>query len=255
MSNINDIIEKVKKLHRLAACESATPDEAALAAARAQEIIDRYKLKMDDLGDDETVDDEKASLDDLPLDEFVHNWLVTPWTVRLGNFICFTNQCRLITYTRRQINGKTYPIRTLKIVGHPSDVMLVRYLYGYLKGEVLRLDSNCPVKDGKWRRAYCIGIVDTICMKIREQGYATKNQAKQSVVNNERGLIRLNSALARLEQRESSVELFIKDSMKTKKSRTGDCQTDSDLDNARRLGQIAGENIRMTRAVASLGNA
>lgn len=255
MSNINDIIEKVKKLHRLAACESATPDEAALAAARAQEIIDRYKLKMDDLGDDETMDDETASLDDLPLDEFVHNWLVTPWTVRLGNFICFTNQCQLITYTRSQMNGKRYPIRTLKIVGHPSDVILVRYLYGYLKGEVLRIDKNSTVRDGKWRRAYCIGIVDTIITKIREQGHTTKNQAKQAAVNNEQGLIRLNNALVRLEEREVAVEKYIKNSMKTKKARTGNCATDSALDVARRLGQIAGENIRMTRAVASLGNA
>lgn len=252
--NIEDIIEKVKKLHRLASCDGATPDESALAAARAQEIIDRYKLNVDDLNDDTDMDvDEEIEESDIPLDEFVHNWLVTPWAFRLANIVCRFNQCQVIGCTRNQNNGKTYPIRTMKIVGRSSDVSIVRYLYGYLKGEVFRLDkANYIGKEPKWRRAFCIGVVDTIYEKLYKQQKETQSNIKTENINNPLALIRLNNAIVRLETRTNEVEEFIKGNIKTKKSRTGQCQTNNELDLARLIGRAAGQKIQMTRAVASI---
>lgn len=256
MSNvIDEVIEKVKKLHRLASCKGATPDESALAAARAQEIIDRYKLNWEDLnGETDTDDDEEVEKCDVPLDEFVHNWLVTPWAFRLANIVCRFNQCEVIQYTRQQNNGKTYPIRSMKIIGHASDVTLVRYLYGYLKQEVLRLDKvNCQGKDGKWRRAFCIGVVDTIYQKLHEQQQATQDTVKNENAGNLMALVRIDKAIARLDVRKDAVTKFIKENLKTKKCRTGACQTDDQLDLARLLGRVAGTQIQMTRAIASIG--
>lgn len=252
-NTINEVIEKVKKLQRLAGCVAATPNEAALAAARAQEIIDRYKLSVDDLNGDTEFDNEEVENHDEPLDEFVHNWLISPWAVRLANIVCGFNECRIIQYVKSQSNGKTYPIRTFKIIGHPSDVALVRYLYGYLKQEVIRLDQHhCKGLDGKWRRAFCIGVTDTIYDKMYQQKQETESEVKKENVNNPAALIRITNALARLDKRKNAVDKFIGDNIKTKKARTGQCKTDEELALARIHGQAAGQEIKMTKAIASI---
>lgn len=140
-----EAIKKAVKLLRLAQSDNA--HEAALAAARAQEIIERYKLT----GVSADINVESAEEPDEPIHKFTEpisedrNHPTSTWKVRLALGIAAVNQCRI--YYGSFHDG----MKTMMIVGRASDAQTVRYLYDYLRraGEEVNLASGRPLGAGQ----------------------------------------------------------------------------------------------------------
>jgi hypothetical protein len=235
------IIEKVRKLLRLA--ESPNANEAAAAAAKAQELIDQHNLSAAllalDAGaaePDEEIEDfthKGAPLDDQPI---LHRW-----RSYLASTIARANSCRI--YMR---GGE------IALVGRPSDAETVRYLFGYLAREVDRLCDQ----DGKgcgrtWRNNYRLGVVDTIARKLREQRDKFEaEQRKLAAASGSTALVRVNQALVRVEQRGGDVERWMKKNLKLYARSGSSVRFNS---SAREAGRAAGRSIAINRSRGALG--
>jgi len=126
-----EALQKAVKLLRLS--QSSNPNEAALAAGKAQEIIDRYNIESVALdmasGDKPQPDEPIKDFGFDPLDAGTKK--ISTWSWRLFTVISRGNGCK--GYLTRNKGGG------IAIVGRPSDVQTVRYFYAWLKQEVERL--------------------------------------------------------------------------------------------------------------------
>lgn len=193
-----EALQKVAKLLRLS--KSSNPNEAALAASRAQEIIDRFKIEA------AAISLDGASEPDEPIKDFGDDPLEylgarkTYWKSRLALALARYNGCKMY-------NGDKGPA----VIGRPSDVATVRYLYAWLRQEVDRLAArDCK---GTWANNYRNGVIDTIGSRLFEQKKQTEaairkevQQLEQSAEFNKLALIRVNNAIAKVEQQAAKVE-------------------------------------------------
>lgn len=232
--NTAAVIDKVRKLLRLAG--SPNEHEAALAAAKAQELIDQHQLQTALLSIDEST---TTSSDDEPITNFADSPLdVSPayarWRATLAVGIASHNGCRIW----RQ-GGH------LMIVGRPSDADAVRYLFGWLAGEVERLATENGAGKGRtWRNNFRLGVIDTILRKLREQHrqWLDSTRAEATKAN---ALVVVNKALVRIEQRRGQVDAWMKDNLSLSRGRASTARCDYD---ARNAGRAAGEGVSVSRS-------
>lgn len=234
-----DVLDKVRKLLRLA--ESPNANEAAAAAAKAQQLIDEHNLSAALLSIETGVD-----APDEPIEDFAKKGahLDAParldrWRIELASSIAYANSCRIYYTDRLSARHK------IALVGRPSDADTVRYLYAHLCAEVNQLAD----RDGKgygrtWRNNFRLGVVDTIRGKLRQQQSEFKQQATASLGGNSQALVRVNTALAKVEQRGTDVRDWMKRELKLYAGRAASSTYDH---SARRAGQLAGESIRLRR--------
>lgn len=235
----DNILGKVRKLLRLA--NSPNPNEAALAAAKAQQLIDEHKLNTELLALDSDSPEPDEPIENFgkknaPLDEGKLN---DTWRWRLANTVMRWNACRGYVSSG-----------DIHIVGRPSDVETVRYLFGYLKAEVEQL-VEC---DGKgcgrtWRNNYRHGVIDTIARKLREQHNKFEADAKAAAGSDSVALVRVSAALERMEQNGRAVDHYIKANLTLYSGGSGSARRDQSV---REMGRKAGESIAINRAKGSL---
>lgn len=197
-----EAVEKVQKLLSLSAGTN-NPAEAALAAARAQEIMDRHRIESSMLVEDDDADDEDirdfSSVAEGHLDPDIGAGITT-WLSYLAQAVAKQNACRIFHQHSR---GR----RTTEIVGRPSDVATVRYLYAYLRRECERLVNRDGAGMGRtWRNNFLIGCVTTIKAKLA----AHKETVVQQIRSESLALIKVDAALARIETRAIQVDEFLK---------------------------------------------
>lgn len=243
-----EAIEKAAKLLRLAT--SSNPHESALAASRAQEIIDRYKLTdvsadLSGSQPDEPIRDFGA--DPLDCGRKLDRWR---WYLFLG--IADGNQCK----------GYLSNKGGIAIVGRPSDVNTVRYFYTWLTREVNRLaDRDCTGYGRTYRNNFRLGVVDTVRQKLKAQFAETIAKVKQEAAEadalqlaagdtSSMALVRVNSAVARIERRTVEVASWMKKNLNLHSSRRSSGAYDP---GARSAGRAAGNEIRMRPSAGGLG--
>lgn len=230
------VLAKVQKLLRLATSSNA--NEAALAAAKAQELIDKHQLAAalltlesaeptKGLDDEPIVDFEKAGA---PLDSPKR---LDRWRGTLAGVIARQNACRIY------FSGSD-----IALVGRPSDAETVRYLYGYLSREVERLTTEQGNGMGRtWRNNFRLGVVDTIYNKLTQQRREFEAEARATAkADNGMALMRVNQALANIEHRGATVKDWMKSNLKLYSAGGGSSRHDS---NARAQGRKAGASIAL----------
>lgn len=283
--NHNEALEKAKKLLRLS--QSSNPHEAALAASRAQEIIDRFKIEKFTL---EFEDDKTAPAPDEPIRNFAGDPLDNSgrsetWKIRLAQTIAAQNQCKL------------YLSRGICIIGRPSDATAVRYLFAWLSREIERLaQDHCAGYGRNYFNNFRIGAAETVALRLREQAEATRQavraEAKAPIIeafrvggedgrtfndletatiyanerfaldgivrgiervvapqDNSRALMIVEKALANAEKRAADVEAWAKQNMKL---RAGSRRSYQGNYSARAAGREAGFKVRMSPSAGSL---
>jgi hypothetical protein len=117
----SEILAKVVKLLRLT--KSSNEFEAALAAERAQALLDKYKLEIADVPGDHPEG----------IVERTFSWparVFSTWAIRLLVLVSETTHCRPLYNSFH----KTYTL-----IGKPADVAVTHELYVYLYGQVDRL--------------------------------------------------------------------------------------------------------------------
>jgi len=236
-----EALRKAASCLRLA--QSANPHEAALAAAKAQEIMDRYNLSTEDMAySDQPKQEEIKDFGADPLHEVCQ--VDTRWTLWLSNTIAKLNSCR--TYYHTKMSGSA----TIKLIGRASDVQTVRYIFSWLEREVRRLTKQeCQGYTRKYQVDFRTGVVDTICRKLEEQRAETyKNVQKET--SNSLALVRVQNSIAKMEAKGQEVQKWMDENLKLRESKF---RKRADL-TARQHGQVAGEQVRFNRAKAGLDN-
>jgi hypothetical protein len=157
-----NIADKIKKL--LALAQSSNPNEAALAAARAQELMVKYAIDEAQLaGTPGHVEEEIKSE---PMSG--KYGAVQHWHAQLADAIARSFFCRVYFVPR----GDVY------MVGRATDREALRATYLYLLGEITRMSDSAwiaaraglPMLKSqqlggyaiKWKRAFHVGAVATV---------------------------------------------------------------------------------------------
>lgn len=224
-----EAIEKAQKLLRLTT--SNNPHEAALAASRAQEIMDRYQLGNLALEYEQRAPEEPIKdFGNDPLDPDAKQHAT--WRSRLASALGRNNACKVY----RQYNG------TLGIIGRPSDVASVRYLFSWLRQEVDRLAQRDCVGNGRtYANNFRIGVVETIADRLAEQKKQTEAAVKQEAAN-PLALVRVENAIAIRTRQALDVEKWAQANMNFHKSPGSGYRTN---DGAREAGRRAGNEVRI----------
>jgi hypothetical protein len=232
--------EKVRKLLRKSQGGS-TPEESALFAAKAQEIMDKYNI--------ETVAadlESEAPRHDEPIQNFDREPALeacqkdSMWTIYLTQVVAEANGCKM--YLRRQ---HTAGVKTF-LIGRASDSATARYMIGLLANEVRRLNREHALGySEKYRRDFKYGVVDAIAVKLREQWKKTTFDVRKDITNH-MALVRVNNAIVKLEQRLATVSEWEKQNMKY--SARGGHSNYSAGESAREHGQRIGKTIEINRA-------
>jgi len=251
--NQEDAIRKAMACLRLA--KSSNQAEAALAAAKAQEIMERFKLNIDDLD----FDANQVKENNEPIKDFNDDPLENTgdadrkWSLRLASTVARNNLCRVYYSNMGSCEERNKSYR-ISIVGRPSDVSTVRYIYSYLKGEVARLmNENCKGNSRSYKVNYCFGVVDAIDAKLHEQKNKTQSEVKAEHANNPLALVRVNNAIARMEKQDAEVAVWMKSNLHLRKSSGSGMPNSATRMTARAHGQRDGKNVRFTSAKAGLG--
>lgn len=235
---MSSVLDKVRKLLRLA--ESPNANEAAAAAAKAQNLIDEHNLSAALLSLDEGQSDDDEDIEDFnakgaPLDSqpVLHRWRLS-----LASAVTRANGCRVY------ITGGS-----IAIVGRPSDAETSRYLFAYLAHEVERL---CE-KDGRgcgrtWRNNYRLGVVDTISQKLHAE-HKKFVEEKRKLAGSTQALVRVNQAIAKVEKRGEDVSAWMKKNLRLYAGSGSSSRYDG---SAREAGRRAGRSIVINRAKGAI---
>jgi len=238
----DEAIEKAQKLLRLSKSDNA--NEAALAVQRYQEIVAKHQLdeallSVDGVQSEPEEEIENFQKKSAPLNVGARR---STWKIRLASTIARANSCRIFTQGGH-----------IHIIGRASDVSSVRYLFAYVGREANRLAD----RDGQgcgvvWRNNFRLGVIDAVEQKLRELKEKLRDEARAAVpANNGTALVRVNTALAKVEARDNSVALWEKTNMKYRKAASTKMSYDG---TARSMGQTAGKEIQVGGARAALGS-
>lgn len=242
--NYEEALDKAIKCLKLS--KSSNQHEAALAAARAQEIIDKYNLSVDDISEGGEPKANKESIVDFGWTDPLHEvcQVDTQWTIRLADIIAKQNACRCFWHTKPTSSS------CIKIVGRPSDVQAVRYLFEWLNREVRRLRRiECKGRSRKYQIDFSLGVVDTIYRKMHQQRKETIETVKKEAAN-PFALVRVEQSIAKMEAKSHEVAAWVEQNVNINKDWKG-FRKQADL-SARTHGQQAGEQIKFTKAKADI---
>lgn len=240
--NHDKVIDKIKKLLRLA--ESADVNEAATAAGQAQRLMEQYRIDQAILSVDEDAPD--GAVDEENIKEFSDEPLaasgrLAQWKSSLGVAIASINGCRCVL--SKEWSGRKFRT-TLCLVGHPSDVATVRYLFAYLVSEIERLCKERNNGRGRtWANSFRIGAVHTVRKRLQEAKEQARLDARKKLKGNTKALARISKALERVDARAGAVDLWMKDNLEMTTGRSRASSRDWD---AYREGKRAGESIDLS---------
>lgn len=254
MESKDQAIDRARKLLALAN-NNTNAEEAALAAQRAQEVISKHGLDAAMLSLDdtmvETVQDEPIfdygeQGDPLDAGEGARR---VDWKAKLSNFVAYANSCEVY-----------YVGPMIHVVGRPTDVSAVRYLYAYLVREIERLLAPQmgwrPTQ--KWQASFCQGCVDTIMVALAVAERNVRQQARlvaATVPQTERGaataLMKVNAAIAILDRKREDTRSFVE--QKYPKMKKAKPSLADPHEKAREMGREAAKDIKLTKPSKQLG--
>jgi Protein of unknown function (DUF2786) len=195
------VVDKVRKLLRLSTSSNA--HEAALAAAKAQELIDRHQLEQVCLELDTpsvSMNEPIRKFDDAPLEGGQRD----RWRQALASCVARANSCRVFLVDSN-----------IMLVGRPSDVDGVRYLFAWLVREVERLAQDAGAGKGRtWRNNFRLGAVEAIRVQLQQQHTTFAETLRREADGNPQALARVNQALVHLDERRTAVDAWVRAHMR-----------------------------------------
>lgn len=235
MADLDNIVSRVQKLLALAN-NNSNVNEAAVAAAQAQRLIEQHNLDMAQLAADngkDSISDEEIANDYTPLYEGKR---AITWKGTLADVLARANNCRVF------LQGGN-----IRIVGKTTGVELTRFLFNYVSAEVERLCETAIKSDredtGKagaktWANNFKLGAVTAVRdnLKIAQAETRAKYEGTQAMVliNNEA----------------QAVEKWLGDNMKLRNKAAHPVAGDHD---ARAAGYRAGKTIDLNRTGLGAG--
>ena len=210
MKNREQIIEKILNLMSLS--KSDNPNESALAAKRAQEMIERHRIDDAEIKRARQEDAQRGT-------GAVNIFLIRKagrlyvWQHLLAAAIAEENYCRYMT------NGED-----MLVAGSREDALLVGWLYEVFANEIQGMfdtmyDSNHPfilqmkgisMDKRKSRNSFFLGATTRIGERLKEARAKARKQAQKEAGSQE-GLVRINDSIAALDVWEQRVVKYAAD--------------------------------------------
>ena len=181
-----EVIERIAKLLRLAEGEGATPNEAAVAAAKAAELMERHRIDRATVEADDDVGDVRA-WEDEPVHEARS---LEGWVAALAKGIADTQGCDVVVRSWAGL-PTLGPRIHIVLVGREGDVAVARYLLVYLHRELRRLGRG----EG-WE--FHAGAVACVLQRLRDRQRAVRVGAS-------------STAIVRIDQRKEAVVKWMAD--------------------------------------------
>jgi len=221
--DLSAIVEKVRKLLALAT-GNPNPNEAANAAAKAQELINAYRLDMADLGRADGDACEEAS------DPLYRGKVKVTWIGNLAGVVARANGCHVFWGEGGEI----------KIVGKRTNVELCRYLHAFVRGEIDRyavqaVKARASVPDRAWVTSFKLAAVQAVGDRLREVEKTPDG----------------SQALVLVKRDSEEAEAFAKSSYKLAKGHAPSRRMDRD---AQREGYAAGSRVNLQGSALTGGH-
>lgn len=188
------IIDKISKL--LALAQSSNPNEAAAAAARAQALMEQYRVDAAMVAEAEEAPREEV--DQECVEETAR---LATWKKALISALCGVNCCQV--YISR---GYRAMPATLYVVGTASNRATVQYLYRYLCVEIDRLAAMHKGNGRRWITSFRVGAASMIADRLREAHRKFAEDLRAKHQGDEVGLARAEKALVRIDQDRQRVD-------------------------------------------------
>ncbi len=229
------LLDRIRRLLRLA--ESPNVHEAAVAAARAQELMARHRIEaaaLDDADGGAGVKD----LRDAPLDGSKR---LRAWKTHLADAVARANGCRVYLLER---DG----MKHIVLVGRAEDAELVRLLYPEL---VKRVEVLTWLHGQGRTRSFChafrLGVVTTLHERLALAAAEAKRRALEG--DCDEGDVALapeptRMALAKLEARDDAVERFMEAHLRLKPGRRKGLRAEAE---GYESGRLAGHSVALGR--------
>ena len=238
------VIDKVKKLLRLSTSDNV--NEAAAAAARAQALMEEHRIDqaMFDVSDDggEAPEAEEEIVDH-ESDPVEVGRSIASWKGQLLLAVCAVNACK--SYRGHQAHEGRY-VRSLCIIGRPSDVAMVKHLYAYLAHEIDRLCLKANFGYGRtWMNSFRLGAVREVFRRLKLVAAEAQRDRRKVLGGDSKALAVLDRALVRIEQRSADVEKWVEQNMDLRKRSGGRSRHDRD---GYAAGMEAGRSISLAPA-------
>lgn len=234
---MNDVLGRIRKLLQLSQ-NNNSPEEAAQAAARAQELMFKYSIGEADLDIERRDEPEKV------VDETAHcerGSRRDVWKGVLVNTLARAFGCK--SYTMKEWSEKSH---RLQVVGVKSAVQTVSYLFGYLVLEINRLADEAYKAHGAghsprtYRNSFRMGAINTIAKRLKEQ-----TAAQQAVVKAKQAAEPQSTALALYKSAQERTEEEYAVISKRLGLRAGKPVRYTQNLNAYQRGKLAGENLSL----------
>jgi len=224
--NLKSIIEKIQKLQKLAT--SSNPNEAAAAAAKANDLIDKYRLEEADI----SVDSPESDPMQCDTDPIYVSGRITQWKVSLIQVLAMhygvSNFNNIDLSSGRKVSN-------YKLCGRKSDIAIVRYMFGWLANECQRLSDLYARGNGK---VYCASYQNGFVSGISEQLKKSREQIK---------LTADSSAMVKLDSRYTESYNFMMENNNLRVVRSKSAgQTDA---NGFSAGRTKGESIPLNKGL------
>jgi hypothetical protein len=160
----DSLIKKIRALRAKANDKSVTEAEAALFAAKVQELLAAHGLSITDLGSDQ-VEEEKIGGQS-------HKWDGSPARQVMFRSVCLFYMCTAVGPGRK---GDPWTI-----VGRPTNVMVALDMFDYLLKTVIRMSNeyarlNPGANKIDWRR----GCMTRLAERLREMHAAEKAKPQE----------------------------------------------------------------------------
>lgn len=213
METSNETLSKIAKLLRLA--QSDNPHESALAAAKAQELMDRHQISKAMLEVDTTEPVDEESIVHFKGDDdalYTEEGRRQTWRGMLAATICSYNACACY-----------YSGNALILIGRPTDVATVRYLYAYCAREIVRfVEEQGPGHGRTWynnyRRGCVTGIATVLGTQQRELRNAMRTEVSTGMRDGGTAIVKVNAAITKFDDRAKETQAWVKKNLKLKMS-------------------------------------
>jgi len=221
----NSILIKIQGLLNLAN-NNSNVEEAALAASRAQELCDKYRLDLAAIEEDtgHQQNKEEISKDHAPL---YRGQRSIYWKTRLAVGLCEPNGCKVF------LRGGN-----IQIVGRKTNSEIVRYMFSYLSKEIERLCAQQLVRGGgkTWANNFKIGAVNAISDRLK----VSQKETFKSYTG--------TTALVVVKQESEEVEQWTENNMNLSRGKTASFRGHS---SARNAGYDAGSKIPLNKGMGA----
>jgi hypothetical protein len=177
---LQNILDKAQKLQALAE-RAGTPEEAANAASKLQDLMMRYNISEADVQGhvtDEGMDKQEY--------DFEEKRNYRSFASTLFYNIAKVNLCEAVYNPR---SGKS------TIIGKKHNILVTQYLFAYLSREIKRLadESTRNVREhrAQYRRTFCIGAMSAVIKRLKDAKRTVQHETSNSnaIVLAEEGLV------------------------------------------------------------------